>query len=191
MRVDIGELGLKDAYKFYKAKYPKGHKYYCTYQTYAKICKAYNKEISRRMIEEGETIQLPYRLSIMRIAKYQTHGLTIKQSHRLKELTNNLDKSKSEEEEYKRLKSIKGRLAVDWETYNKTGQWTYHLNEHSDGFQAFFYWQKIKVVVKNKRYYRFIPCRANARRLSKLMKAKDAHKLYPETQRITRKFKSK
>ncbi len=63
------ELSLKDAYLFYKSRYPKGNRSFVPKKLYLEICYRYNKELMKLIIEEGESVKLPYRLSVIRIAK--------------------------------------------------------------------------------------------------------------------------
>jgi hypothetical protein len=147
MRTQTGELSLKHAYKFYKEKNPKGSKFYVDYKTYSKICYAFNKKVSERIIERGEKITLPYRLSTIRICKQKTN--------------------------FERLKA-------DFGNFRKTGDKRKMLNEHSDGFMGFFYWNKSRCLIKNKSFYRFIATRDNKRALAKRFKMEDGHKLYAE-----------
>jgi hypothetical protein len=65
-------------------------------------------------------------------------------------------------------------LKYDYDTYNKTGQKVYHLNEHTKDFYARWYWRKGTCKIKGKLFYSFKPTRDNARNLAKILKS-DKH----------------
>ena len=60
---------------------------------------------------------------------------------------------------------------IDWKTTNEIGKLTYHLNEHSNGFNYFIRWIK-QGNIKNSIKYRFIPTRDFRRTLAKIIKSK-------------------
>ncbi len=99
MRVNVGELGLSEIYKFYcnKIKTP------LNFSEFKTICSMYGKIARRKIVDEGQTIPLPFRLGHIRVKKTQMN--------------------------YKYMK-------FDYETFNKTGIKSFHMNDHSDDFKA-------------------------------------------------------
>lgn len=67
---------------------------------------------------------------------------------------------------------------VDLNESKKAGKVIYHLNFHSDGFQARWAWSKRNNLVTNMIYYSFHATRANSRALAKVMKEPNGHKRY-------------
>lgn len=72
----------------------------------------------------------------------------------------------------------KGRLyslsanCVDWVETVKHGKWIYNLNEHSNGSNYMFFWDKTTSLIPNLYYYRFIQPRGAKRLLAKLIKSR-------------------
>lgn len=69
---------------------------------------------------------------------------------------------------------------LDYQHYNKTGEKRMLTNEHSDGFQAWFYWRKVRCMVPGKAPYKFTMSRDNQRALAKEMKQFNGHAKYAE-----------
>jgi hypothetical protein len=63
-------------------------------------------------------------------------------------------------------------LSLDYKYFRETGEKLYHLNEHSDGYESRFFWDKYAygVRLKNKTKYSFIFSRTNKRLLARLIK---------------------
>lgn len=143
MRVDVGELGLKQIYKFYcsKTKTP------LSYTDFKEVCSMYGKIARRKVIDEGLVIPLPFRLGHIRVRKTQMN--------------------------YKYMK-------FDYETFNKTGIKSFHMNDHSDDFKAKIQWDKSKCIVKGKLPYAFTFTRDWKRSLAAVMKSPGGHKRYFE-----------
>ena len=62
-------LGLRDSYKFYK----ENNDDYVDYKTYAKCVKECNKELIDIVVNQSDTVLLPYRLGEIHIAKFERH----------------------------------------------------------------------------------------------------------------------
>lgn len=63
-------------------------------------------------------------------------------------------------------------LRVDFKASRDMKKMILHLNEHSDGYNYRFYWNKSTMYVKNKTMYEFVMTRANKRRLAYIIKNK-------------------
>ena len=68
-------LTLTQIYKFYSKDLDEDSKYNIDYKTYREICEEFNKEVSRKILEEAWEFKMPYRLGSIRIKaikmKYQ------------------------------------------------------------------------------------------------------------------------
>lgn len=156
--------GLPEMYKYFKGK-PKKYDKVIDYTTFAKVVKEFNKEVVRLMIEEGAEFKMPDRLGSLRIKKYKG------------KITFNEDGS---------IK--KKRLAVNWketwELWDKeypgilrthmkeipNKPLVYHLNEHSDGYRFFPYWNKKGSNADNRKVYSFVFTSVNNRLLAAVVK---------------------
>lgn len=67
---------------------------------------------------------------------------------------------------------------IDIQNTKKYGKKIYHLNEHSDGWWARWYWSKNNNLITNVTYYSFHPTRDNSRAVSAIMKQKEGHKRF-------------
>lgn len=132
---------FRHMYKEYISNVPKDSPYYINYATYVKICSAYYKDVSKRILD-GDEVKLPFRLGALRVIK---KAAIIK-----KDYTN---------------------LTIDWKATVDYGKKIYNLNEHSKGYKYKFYWYKRDSIVKNMMYYNLIMCRENKRGLAKLIKS--------------------
>lgn len=72
------------------------------------------------------------------------------------------------------------RLKFNYVHYNKTGQKSFFLNEHSNKFYAKWYWEKITCRIPGHTLYSFIPSRKNKRALAQKMKQVGGYKKYIE-----------
>lgn len=70
------------------------------------------------------------------------------------------------------------KLAIDFKATKEYGKTIYHLNEHSDGYEARWAWSKRNNLVRNLIYYSFTATRENSRRVSKVMQTEGGHKRY-------------
>ena len=64
-----GCLTIKDAYNSYKQEKIEKEKDYVTRSLFSKLCKDFNKELLNQVIEESETVKLPYRLGKLFVIK--------------------------------------------------------------------------------------------------------------------------
>jgi exoribonuclease R len=62
-------LTLKDAYKKYVEENKKKNTKFESWKVFKELCNDYNKESLRRVIEESETVKLPYRLGNLTVIK--------------------------------------------------------------------------------------------------------------------------
>lgn len=74
----INHYTFKDAYKLYKTDVIK--ELQVDKKTYSKIIKLFNKLLVEKMLNESETIKLPYRLGYLRIKKNKINYSTNKMS---------------------------------------------------------------------------------------------------------------
>jgi hypothetical protein len=94
------------------------------------------------------------------------------------ELPHNLGRLRIRKEPIKYYKVNKGRincLKIDYEKFNslkKEGKkkLVFHLNEHSEGCEFKFYWERPKFVFMNKAPYKFYAVRKNNRLLAHKIK---------------------
>jgi len=132
---------LKDTYKTYIEGVDEDSPYFVSYKQYRTICEDFYKQMMNYILEHAGEFKMPYNLGKIYVDK-------------------------------KKIKfSNKKRLAIDWALTNKHGKVIYHLNEHSRGYKYIFIWEKKDFKLKNKSFYRFIPTRANKRRLAQLVKS--------------------
>ena len=78
----------------------------------------------------------------------------------------------------KKYKMDPNKPNIDLNESKKAGEVIYHLNFHSDGYNARWAWSKRNNLVTNLIYYSFHATRANSRALAKVMKQPDGHKRY-------------
>lgn len=60
----------------------------------------------------------------------------------------------------------------------KSGLKTRYYNEHSDGFNARYYWRKKEIIGSGHKMYSFVPTIDNKRCLTKIMQMLGGHKRY-------------
>lgn len=70
------------------------------------------------------------------------------------------------------------KLKYDYGHYRKTGEKVFHINKHSDGYKAKWYWGKKNCRIKGKSYYCFKPSRENKRKLAEAMFRPHGHKVF-------------
>lgn len=78
----------------------------------------------------------------------------------------------------KKIKTNYDKPRVDLNETKKLGKTIYHLNEHSEGWWARWYWSRKCNLVTNMIYYSFQPTRENSRNVAKVMKKINGHKRY-------------
>lgn len=72
------------------------------------------------------------------------------------------------------------KLKFNYALFNKTGQKSFFLNEHSRKFYAKWYWEKIACRIPGHTLYSFIPSRENKRALAQVMFQANGFKKYIE-----------
>lgn len=72
------------------------------------------------------------------------------------------------------------KLKFDYAHYNKTGQKTFFLNEHSNKFYSKWFWEKISCRIAGNSIYSFIPTRTNKRDLASVMQTSNGYKRFLE-----------
>ena len=125
-----------------------------SYQYYIKDMSVFSKyhisyDLYRKVCQEANKL----------IMSDITSGTTVALPYRLGHL-----RAKKHKINYKNLKP-------DFGLYNKEGHKNKHLNEHSGGYYALFYWDKRVMNIKNKTGYSFIPTRHHRRALASYIKA--------------------
>lgn len=162
------KYGLREIYKYYKSKFTDkevNSSAVVSYKTYSNILKDFNKEMIRLIIEEGVEFKLPARMGYLRIRKYKkkirinddgsvnTRSLKVNWSESIK-----LWHREYPDKTMQELKQISGKPLV------------YHLNEHTDGNNYLFYWNKKGSNAKNRGIYSVILTNVNNRYLAKVLK---------------------
>ena len=133
---------IKDAFIHYKDNVKKDSEFDVDYKTYRAICTDFNKSIVEDILMKAVEFKVPYRLGNIRIKKKKMNF-------------------KPDNRKY---------LKLDWKRTNETGIRVYHLNDHTDGYNHRWYWEKSKAIIKNKKKYYFEATRSNKRRLASLLK---------------------
>lgn len=154
---------LDHSYRFYrKSVAKKAQKFKISKKEYKDICAKYIEIIVNKILNEGQSIPLPYGLGQLWIRR----SLTIPE----------FGLAKSDRE-----------LKIDWNATNKLwkenpelkpNQKVYFLNEHSDGWYAVWHWTKYKMRIKGNRSYSFEPSWTNKRTLAKLMQQPKYYQRY-------------
>jgi hypothetical protein len=156
--------GPKEIYKFFKNKFTKKEiecSSFVGYTKFAGIIKDFNKELSRMIIEEAVEFKMPLRLGYVRIKKFKrkyiilADGTVDKSNQSINwkatwELWYKQYPGKTNEE----LKQIHGKPII------------YHLNEHTDGYGFFLYWNKKGSNAINRSVYSMIFADDNKRHLA-------------------------
>ncbi len=144
-----------DAYKLFREENPsstvKGTEFH-------KIAEDFNKEVVHKMVYEAFKFVMPGRLSFIRVRKRKVR-LWLDKKGRLETKHLKID--------YKATKE----LWAEDEDAAKKKKAVFHLNEHTEGYYARFFWDKYRCVVRNKYVYVFEPCRAAQRMLAAGMKS--------------------
>ena len=71
----------------------------------------------------------------------------------------------------RKIKTPLNKLSMDFKLYNETGIRAMHLNEHTKGYHARWYWHKKVCNILNHTYYSFLPSRENKRILASYIKS--------------------
>lgn len=133
--------GIRDIFKRYRQDFRKGEGY--GYLPFRDVLIAFNKGLSKAIMEDSEVVRLPFRLGILYIQK---------------------------KKQYYNKDSKYYNLNIDWVNTRKAGKRVFHLNEHTGGYYYKWMWYKRGAGVKNVRYYKFVPNRTNKRGITQLLK---------------------
>jgi hypothetical protein len=133
---------LEDYYLSYKEHIGNNRIYHISKRKFYDIVKDYNQYISEQVILKSRDMKLPARLGSISVIKH------------------------------KPKKFDSESLRVDFKSTKELGKLVLHLNEHSDGYNYRFRWNKSDIVVPNRSFYEFITTRANKRLLAKVIKEK-------------------
>ena len=112
------------------------------YKTYRKICEDFNKKIMDDILLKSREFKMPFRLGSLRIKKKKMNFSS----------------------------KLKNKLKIDWKATRENKKVIYHLNDHTNGFNYRWYWEKKNAIIKNKSIYSFQATRTNKRRLAALLK---------------------
>ena len=164
----VADYGIEDIYRFYKENTENS----VDYKTFSAAIKEFNKVRLYRLIYENETIRFPARIG----------GLMIRM--------------KSSTPTVKNGKVDKSNTPVDWkrtlEYWKKEypdidpSKWKdipnkklfYHLNKHTEGRTAYFFWDKITSNVCNQSAYYLTISRIIKKELSYAIKTNKNLKYY-------------
>jgi hypothetical protein len=149
----VCQAGITEAYQLYLKKFnfkspvskfagesdPK--KIALTGKQYKDIWYSLADEIIHEIVDNSNTIKLPFHLGTMRIQKRKMNVGLLKQNNTLK---------------------------IDYGYLNKTGIKRYHLNENRDNHSYKFQWLCLKGPV-GKNLYSFNPLRINKRKLANVL----------------------
>ena len=149
-------FGIRDAYMYYKDTSDTP----IDYNIFTSICKDFYKELAKMLIFNTFEFRIPYRLGRLRIRKYKPK-LKINPD-------GSLDKSKL----FVDFGST-NKLWLENEEAKKNKKLVYHLNDHSNGYQHRWFWEKRTTNIPNHSAYCFLPSRLNKRTLAKALKDED------------------
>ena len=158
MKKNLTDYGIRDAFKFYKLKHNSESNVNST--EFSTICKEFNDKISDLIVYENFSFLLPFRLGRIRIRKYKPKMYLQKDG--------SLDKS--------RLRPDWNATKKLWESNlkaKKEKKLIFHLNDHTNGYQHRWFWEKLTSNVKNNSAYSFLPSRNNKRTLATVLKDED------------------
>ncbi len=162
--------GLKEIYKHFCENY-KMYEKVVDYKTFRDVIKAFNKEIVRLLVEEGAEFKMPDRLGTIRLRKYKRR-IEFNDEGRIKNLPVNWKMTwELWDREYpnvvrSEMKYIKGKPLV------------YHLNEHTDGYRIYLYWNKKGSNARNKGVYAFQFTSVNNRYLARVVQGDNKPEYY-------------
>ena len=78
----------------------------------------------------------------------------------------------------KKIKTNWDNPPIDLNESKKQGKTIYHLNMHSDGWWARWYWTRTNSRISNVTYYSFDATRDNSRAVAKIMKTPGGYKRF-------------
>lgn len=140
--------GLKDAYMFYKNKFPKKH---IDKKKYTDICSLFNKKLSDKIIRESLEARLYFRLGFLRI---RANKLKVKMKDgKIDTNRNPIDWPKTLDM-WERVYGTRDKSVLKGIDNKKL---VYHVNENTNGFIMMWYWDKRNSNIINNRVYKFSP----------------------------------
>ena len=164
-RKNIADFKTKDIFKYYKEKYKENA---LTQSQVRKIWKTFYPEIIKYMIFNNYEYLLPHHLGSFRIKKKKIEPKIDKDG--------NLDVGKLSVD-YKATKKLweeryPGKTAEELKMI-KNKPLVRELNEHTNGYRCFWYWDKITCNVLNQSAYVLEMTRTNKQLLSKAVSTND------------------
>ena len=164
---------LVDFYNYYAAKHfaekkegkkrsiiDRDSEYYITKDIYSKIISELNLAVSNMILTENLEFKMPARMGSIGIRKripktwFDKNGKLINTMPPDWKATKDLWASDPDAKEKKKL--------------------VRHLNKHSNGYTARWFYNKLRATYKWKSAYCFLPCRTNQRKLTAILKDEDS-----------------
>lgn len=154
------DYGMRDIYREYR----KQSKNFVDRSTFSKILNEYNERIMTAMIYENLIFKMPYRLGEVRIQRrrmtpYVKDGEVVK-SHIMPDWKATLDYWREQYPDLtdEEIKQIPGKKVLR------------HLNKHTNGYSARFFWDKNYSNAINQSCYIFKATRTAKEELARLLK---------------------
>jgi hypothetical protein len=159
--------GLPEIYRFFRKKFTKKERdslAFIDYGKFSSVLKEFNQELARMIIEEAIEFKMPLRLGYIRIRKFKKQ-IHINPDGSVDKKNMSINWKASRElwaKEYPgktkvQLKKIHGKPLV------------YHLNEHTDGYGFFLYWNKKGSNAQNRSVYSMVFTFSNNRHLANVL----------------------
>jgi hypothetical protein len=137
------KLTINDIYNDFINQFPEDSIYNkISKKLYTDIISSYYKAAMEYILKKGGDFKLPRKLGILSVRKKKVN-----------------------------YRHQNRWIHIDWKSTVDNNTTVYHLNEHTNGYKYFFYWNKYNYAFKNKTYYRFVATRANKRNLAQLIKS--------------------
>lgn len=134
------------------------------YKTYSNFIKDYNDKIINAMVYDSIEFKMPFKLGTLRVQKtkytpYLKDG-KLKKNHMPIDWKSTLEswRKKYPDKTDEEIKLIPDKKLI------------YHLNEHTGGFTARFFWDKRLSNIKNQSCYRFSATRTVKENMAKYIK---------------------
>jgi hypothetical protein len=150
------DYGIRETFSFYKEEGGT-----VEYSIFAKVLKEFYQELANLIIFKAFDFKMPFRLGRLRIRKYKP------------KLKSNEDGS-LDMTRYRPDWAATKKLWAANEEAKKQKKLVYHLNDHSNGYQHRFFWEKRTSNIPNHSAYCFLPSRKNKRTLAAELKNEDS-----------------
>lgn len=137
----VSPYNMRDIYNDYIKDKDKESPYYVSFQQFLEITGVYYKELSRELIYESRTINLPFRMGTVTVMKKRPRIFN------------------------------SSNLSIDWKETKEFGKYIHHINDHTGGYKFRFFWNKQKCMMVNRELYRMVFSRTNKRSLAKEIKS--------------------